>query len=212
MRTIIYVDGFNLYYGCLKNTDYRWLNLGVLFQTVLQGHHNIECIRYFTAKVKSSPRDPTANLRQQAYLKALETLPDLSIHYGHFARNKVRMPKLKPPPNTVEVIKTEEKGSDVNFSVHLLNDAWKDRYDCAVLVTNDSDMGEAMRLVKSQFPEKKLGLITPVSKPVAGLKKYAHFTRVINNAALKSSQFSNPLEGRSKEERSKKLIYKPKSW
>ena len=71
------------------------------------------------------------------------------------------MPNANPPPRIVEVIKMEEKGSDVNLSVHLLNDAWKDRYDCAVLVTNDSDMAEAMRLVKKGFYNKKLGLITP---------------------------------------------------
>ena len=42
----------------------------------------------------------------------------------------------------VEVIKTEEKGSDVNLAVHLLNDAWLDRYECAVVVSNDSDLAE----------------------------------------------------------------------
>ena len=161
MRTTIYVDGFNLYYGCLKNTDFKWLNLQVLFSNILARHHSIDRICYFTAALQKSEHDPWAHLRQKAYLNALQTLPNLEIHYGKFLRHQVRMPNANPPPKIVEVIKMEEKGSDVNLSVHLLNDAWKDRYDCAVLVTNDSDMAEAMRLVKKGFYNKKLGLITP---------------------------------------------------
>ena len=207
MRTTIYVDGFNLYYGCLKNTVYRWLNLRVLFQTVLQDHHDIDRIRYFTARVSNSTRHPAVSQRQQAYLKALETLPEVTIHYGHFTRHTVRMPMASPPYQTIEVIKTEEKGSDVNFSVNLLNDAWRDSYDCAVLVTNDSDMCEAMRLVRKQFPEKKLGLITPGTQPTAGLRRYADFRRILKPADLARSQFNNPIKGLSGN-----TIYKPASW
>jgi uncharacterized LabA/DUF88 family protein len=58
------------------------------------------------------------------------------------------------------VIKTEEKGSDVNLAVHLLNDGWLDAYDCAVVVSNDSDIAEAMRLVRHHHG-KRIGLITP---------------------------------------------------
>ena len=116
----------NLYYGCLKNTDFKWLNLQVLFSNILARHHSIDRICYFTARLRQSAHDPKAHLRQKAYLNALQTLANLEIHYGKFLCHSVRMPNAKPPPNIVEVIKTEEKGSDVDFSVHLLNDAWKD--------------------------------------------------------------------------------------
>ena len=60
------------------------------------------------------------------------------------------MPLVRPVGNqrTEQVIKTEEKGSDGNLAVHLLNDGWLDAYDCAVVVSNDSDIAEAMRLVR----------------------------------------------------------------
>ena len=77
----------------------------------------------------------------------------------------------------MEVIKTEEKGSDVNLAVHLLNDAWLDRYECAVVVSNDSDLAEATRLVK-EHTGKALGLITPGdSNASRQLLKHADFTR-----------------------------------
>ena len=159
MRTTIYVDRFNLYYGCLRNTKYRWLNLEKLFRNILQDDHKIEKIHYFTAKLKSLSHDSTTLDRQKAYLNALRTLPAVKIHYGHFAIHQKLMPKAEPPHETVEVIKAEEKGTDVNLSVHLLNDAWLNKYDCAIFVTNNSDMTEALKLVKHHFPEKQIGLI-----------------------------------------------------
>ena len=65
-----------------------------------------------------------------------------------------------PPPPSVEVWKNEEKGSDVNLALHVLNDAWQDAYDCGVIVSNDSDLAKSLRLVKAQH-RKLIGLVTP---------------------------------------------------
>ena len=84
------------------------------------------------------------------------------MYFGHFLSHKVRAPLAQPAGDqrTVEVIRTEEKGSDVNLAVHLINDGWLDAYDCAVVVSNDSDIAEAMRLVR-QHQGKRIGLVTP---------------------------------------------------
>ena len=68
MRTYIYVDGFNLYYGALKDTAWKWLDLTALFEKVLQPKHDILAIKYFTAHVSSTPADPLKPQRQEAYL------------------------------------------------------------------------------------------------------------------------------------------------
>lgn len=209
MRTIVYVDGFNLYYGCLKNSNFKWLNLIKLFENVLQNNHAIVKIKYFTARIKATPNDPSAPQRQQTYIRAMEThVPEVEILFGHFLRNKVRMANANPPPNTVEVYKTEEKGSDVNLAVHLLNDAWLDNYECAVVVSNDSDMAESMRLVRSYHPNKVIGLVTPSTNPAnrtsQQLKKHAHFTRTIRKGALAASQLPDPIPNTA--------IFKPINW
>ena len=87
---------------------------------------------------------------------------EVEVILGHFLTHPIRAPLVNPPngPKFVEVMKTEEKGSDVNLAVHLLNDAWLNVYDSAIVVTNDIDISEAMRLVKRQM-SKKLGLLTP---------------------------------------------------
>jgi hypothetical protein len=80
--TNVYVDGFNLYYGCLKGTSHKWLDLDALCRTLLP-NNELQRIRYFTARVKVR-HDPLAPVRQDLYLRALSTLPHVSTHLGHF--------------------------------------------------------------------------------------------------------------------------------
>jgi hypothetical protein len=57
----VYVDGFNLYYGCLRHTAYKWLDLEALCKRLLPAY-DIRRIRYFTARV-SGRTDPGTPLR-----------------------------------------------------------------------------------------------------------------------------------------------------
>ena len=137
MKTIVYVDGFNLYYGALKGTPFKWLNLDQLCCHLLP-KSEIVGIKYFTALVNARPNDLQQPIRQQIYLRALQTLPHLEIIYGHFLAHEILMPRADDPAQTVKVLKTEEKGSDVNLAAHLVNDGHLGRYETAVLITNDS--------------------------------------------------------------------------
>lgn len=149
MKTAIYVDGFNLYYRTVRGTPHKWLDLRAIFAKVLKPSHEIVLIKYFTALVSSTPQDPYKTLRQKTYLRALLSYaPEIKIHYGHFLSHEVKAPLARPVAGKAyeTIIKTEEKGSDVNLAVHLLNDAWLDHYDCAVVVSNDSDLAEDLYL------------------------------------------------------------------
>jgi len=86
MRTYVYVDGFNLYYGALRGTPYKWLNLPTLCTLLLPGYQ-VEKMKYFTAHIQARPDDPDQPTRQQVYLRALSTLPNLEIILGHFLPN-----------------------------------------------------------------------------------------------------------------------------
>lgn len=72
VRTIVYVDGFNLYYGAVKGTPYKWLDLGALFRSLLSAQNHITAIRYYTAIVSPRPNDPSIPIRQMAYLNAIK--------------------------------------------------------------------------------------------------------------------------------------------
>lgn len=204
-RTIVYVDGFNFYYGEVRRgTSWKWLEPAALFPKVLGPQNKLEKVKYFTARVQPSPRDPNVNVRQDAYLRALQAHCRLvELHFGHFLRHRISMESANPPP-TLEVSKNEEKGSDVNLALHVLNDAWQNAYDCAVIVSNDSDLAESLRLVKAQH-RKLIGLVTPG----APTRKTSHqlkrrFRKPIRAWMLKSSQLPNPIPGTT--------IHKPAGW
>ncbi len=206
-RTVVYVDGFNFYYGAVRGTHYKWLDPVALFGKVLGAQNAIVTVKYFTARVQPTPNDPNVNVRQDTYLRALQAhCPLVELHYGHFLRHEVRMEHANPPPQSVSVWKNEEKGSDVNLALHVLNDAWRDAYDCAVIVSNDSDLAESLRLVKCQHG-KIIGVVTPgapTRKTSRQLSQHADFVKPIRRWMLESSQLPNPIPGTT--------IHKPMNW
>ena len=85
MTLNVYVDAFNLYYGCLMDTPYKWLNLRTLCELSFPADH-VKDIHYFTARIKPNPHDPDKHVRQDTYFRALRTVPGLHIHEGTYSR------------------------------------------------------------------------------------------------------------------------------
>ena len=207
MRTRIYVDAFNLYYGLLKGTSYKWLDLLALSKQLLKPENQIVGIKYFTALVTPRPNDPNQLTRQKIYLRALETI-NTQVVYGHYLSHIVNMKVANPSPGQspfVRVIKTEEKGSDVNIASHMLMDAFDNTYDCAVLISGDSDLATPVKMIVSKF-HKTVGVLNPQQNECRTLKKDASFYKHIREPALASSQFAPVLTD------SRGTFHKPPSW
>ncbi len=207
MRANIYVDGFNLYYGLVRGTPYRWLDLGKLCRLLLPGDE-INRIRYFTARVRARPDDPGKAQRQQTFLRALETIPNLTVHYGHFLERPVRMALADPPargPRTVEVLRTEEKGSDVNLATYLLVDGFDRDYELAVIISNDSDLLEPIRVVREKLA-LRVGVLNPQRNTSHALRQAADFYRPVRLGAIRASQFPDTLRD------ARGQIRKPSAW
>lgn len=210
MRVRIYVDGFNVYYRALRRTPYKWLDLLALARSLLEPSDTVDCLRYFTARISSRAGDSEAPRRQQIYLSALATLPEVTIHYGRFLPKQKWRPIVHPgwaPPVTVEVHDTEEKGSDVNLAAHLLNDGWRNRYDAALVMSQDTDLCEPLRMVRDDM-RKVVGLVwLDGREPGARLRRLASFVRHANHAKLAAAQFPDSLMGRNGHR-----IAKPEQW
>jgi hypothetical protein len=217
MRTNVYIDGFNLYYRLLReNPQFKWLDLKALSTELLQAQNRIQAVRYYTARI-SGRVDPSAPARQQIYLDALKTVPEITIHLGSFLITKPwaglvhppqmrggTVPHFSPPyPAVAKVWKTEEKGSDVNLGSHLVRDAFQGKYDVAAVLSNDTDLVEPIRIVteESGLP---VGLLCPVPKPAGGLAKVASFIRHIRIQHLQTSQFPDVIPGTA--------IARPSNW
>jgi hypothetical protein len=207
MKTFVYVDGFNLYYGAVRGTPFKWLDIGKMCRLLLP-KHDIVRIKYFTARVSARPGDADQPTRQQMFLRALRTLPNLDIIYGHFLTNEVRMPLAEPllhGPRYAAVVKTEEKGSDVNLATHLLWDGFRSLYEAAVLVTNDSDLLEPLVIVRKEL-KRTVGILNPHPYPSRMLLRHASFVKPIRKGVLAASQFPPQLTDAAG------TITKPLSW
>jgi uncharacterized LabA/DUF88 family protein len=195
MRTYIYVDGLNFYYGAVKGTPYKWLNILRLCQLLLPKNQVVK-IKYFTALVSARPGDPDQPNRQQIFLRALRTIPDLEIILGHFLEHprKMLLANSQPgKPQYATVLRTEEKGSDVNLAAHLINDGYKGAFEVAVLVTNDSDLVEPIKIVRTEL-NLPVGVLNPNPKqPSHELRKYATFVKPIRTGVLAASLFPPTL-------------------
>lgn len=208
MKTNVYVDGFNLYYGCLKGTQYKWLNIAKLCKLILS-RDQINQVKYFTALVSARPGDPDQPIRQQTYLRALSTLPNLSVIQGSFLSHKAYLPLAQKylgfNRDKVWVLRTEEKGSDVNLATHLLNDGYKGEYDLAIVITNDSDLLEPVRIVRSELG-LPVGILNPHKHQSWELRRWATFVKQIHPGFLKKSQFPDILSDQDG------TFHKPITW
>lgn len=196
LRTYVYVDGFNLYNRALKNTKHKWLNIKALCEDVLGSNNQIERIKYFTARVKGRG-DPDRPKRQQMYLNALKTLGCVDFYFGNFLDKKIWRPLVTPIPGGpayVQVRTCEEKGSDVNLATHLVNDAWLNAYDVAVVMSNDTDLVEPIRVVV-QDRKLPVGVICPemTNQPAVAITKVASFMKHLTRPRLAGAQFPQQL-------------------
>jgi len=81
-RVIVYVDGFNLYFGLLEAgfVNCKWLDLNKLAHNLLQPNQEIIEIKYFTSRVSNNP---DKQKRQSTYIEALESV-GIKIYFGNY--------------------------------------------------------------------------------------------------------------------------------
>lgn len=203
-RANVYIDGFNLYHGCFDDPtggranwrQYRWLDLGAYCATVFP-HYQINRIRYFTALVRPTPDNPDCRARQLEYIRALETIPTLTVHRGRFATNvkKRNIADLRSRPaapmipiQAVYVIEEREKASDVNLGSYLLFDAFRDEYDTAVVISNDADLLTPIELVRNELG-RRIDLVNPRKTCAYDLQGKTDSYRVVRKGVLSVCQF-----------------------
>ncbi len=207
VATIVYIDGFNFYYGAVKDTPYKWLDFEALCRRLLP-KDQITKIRYFTARISSRPDDPQQAARQETFLRALGTFPLIEIHQGHFVTRPTRMTLVNPPangPRTVKVWKTEEKGSDVNIATYLLLDAFQKRCDTAVIISNDSDLAEPIRVARTEIG-LKVGIINPHKPRYRSRRLQGTFFKQLRHNVLAHVQLPPSIQT------SQGVIGKPSAW
>ena len=205
-RSIIYVDGLNLYYGAVRGTPYKWLNIERMFERLRQ-HDDIQAVKYFTAEIAGDRRG-----NQLAYLNALATCPRVEVIQGKFKWRNVKCQVQRCSFDGSRWFRVpEEKRTDVNIATALLDDAFDDLADRFVVVSGDSDLVPALNRMKARFPEKQLIVYVPARDATRGaateLRGAADKSKTLPQALLRVSQFPAQLDdGRGG------MIEKPAEW
>ena len=221
LRANVYVDGFNLYHGCFDDPtgtraswrQFRWLDLDAYCAAAFPRYY-INRIRYFTALVNPTPLNPDCRVRQLEYIRALETIPNLTVHRGRFATNTkkrkvadlaVRPPTPISPLQDVYVIEEREKASDVNLGSYLLFDAFQGEYDAAVIISNDADLITPITPARNEL-ECSIDLVNPRNKCATAVRGKSDSYRVVRKGVLSVCQFPTVMHDANG------VITRPASW
>ena len=158
-RSIIYVDGFNFYYGLLRSPRLRkckWLDFEKLFRR-LRPHDDLRLVKYFTAYWRDASGE-----RHRVYTRALAQSPFIQVIEGRYKRKTTRCRVAScQHSGSREYTTFEEKETDVNIGLHILDDGYRDSLDVLVLVSADSDLLPALAMFRERFPLKQIVVYIP---------------------------------------------------
>lgn len=186
-RVIAYIDGYNLYFGLLdaRLQTSRWLDLHGVSTALLKPGQRLDLVRYFTTSVRN---DPDAAKRQAVFIDALRARGGIEIDFGVFLSKPVTCRRCNNQWN-----KNEEKRTDVNIAVRLLNDAYDDLFDMALVVSGDSDLVPIVESVSERFPHKRVIVASPPKRWSTDLAQSAHAAFQVSRAAIRSNRLPDPV-------------------
>lgn len=190
-NVVVYIDGFNLYYGMKEGgwQRYYWLDLHLLSIILLESNQLLQKVKYFTSRVSSSNRGNSKSKRQNTYLEAIETLPDTKIFYGKYLRKPIFCYKCHSKFRI-----PEEKMTDVNIATEMLVDAFHDYFDTAILVCGDSDLVPPVKAINKLFPHKRIIVAFPPNRYSRSLENNAYKSYYITRSNLAQSQLPDSIK------------------
>ena len=189
-RVSVYIDGLNLYYGMKSKglRRYYWLDVQRMAENMMRSYQQLQFVRYFTAKVLPDDNDSGQVERQDAYLQALSYLPKVRIHYGFHITKAITCPHCG-----ASIRRYEEKMTDVNIAVALLEDAHEDLYDTAILISADGDLIGPVELVRQKYANKQVVAAFPPDRISRDLRGVSSASFNIGRDLLRDSQLPDPV-------------------
>jgi len=186
-RVIAYIDGYNLYHGMIEARLHssRWLDLETLGHSLVKSHQHLKLTRYFTTRVSGNPAKAQ---RQGVFIDALLSRGGIEIDYGHFLSKPISCHRCG---NRWQ--KNEEKKTDVNIAVRLLDDAYDDQFDVAIIVSGDSDLVPPIESVRARFPHKRLLVAFPPRRHSKQLRRVADAAFKIPKTKIRSARLPDPM-------------------
>ena len=199
-RVVVYIDGFNLYFGMMDAgfNHCKWLNVEKLVRNYLTANQELIEIKYFTSRITNNPQKQK---RQTTYLEAIETT-DVKIIYGLYKAKQIECENCGHNWNI-----SNEKMTDVNIATHIIIDAFHDKYDTAILISGDSDLVPPIKAVHQNFPNKVISVFFPPNRHNNTVAGAAKGFQIIGRKKLSDSQFEENVK-----KRDGFILQKPVDW
>jgi uncharacterized LabA/DUF88 family protein len=199
-RLNVYIDGFNLYFG-MRDAGFehcKWLDVCALSKLLKNADHELNKIKYFTARISSNTKK---GQRQSDYIDALMTT-EVQFVYGQYRPEEIECYECFH-----KFTHSKEKMTDVNIATHMIVDAYKNDYDVALLISGDSDLVPPIKAIKEIFPKKEILVALPPLRESNELRKCANSVFVIGRKKLEACQLPNEVENKNAF-----IIKKPSIW
>lgn len=199
-RVVVYIDGFNLYFG-MKDAGFnrcKWLNVEKLVRSYLTANQELIEIKYFTSRITNNPQKQK---RQSTYLEAIETT-EVKIIYGLYKAKNIECENCGHNWNI-----SNEKMTDVNIATHIIIDAFHDKYDTAILISGDSDLVPPIKAVHQNFPNKVVSVFFPPNRHNNTVAGAAKGSQIIGRKKLSDNQFEENVR-----KRDGFILHKPADW
>jgi uncharacterized LabA/DUF88 family protein len=189
MRVTFLIDGFNLYHSLLDAEkdgakSSKWLDVDSLMRSYLPHIDNkakLEEIYFFTAyRNHIRAKNPQTVKRHERYIKILKS-KGVKVVLGKFKESQGWCSKCSSYHK-----KFEEKETDVNIAVRLVELAYLNNADTFVIVSGDTDLIPGVDVVRRQFTDKEVHVIFPYKR-----KNDDFLKRVGKNFKLKKETYSN---------------------
>jgi hypothetical protein len=201
-RVIVYIDGYNFYYGLKSNgwKKFYWLDLVKFCESFMSSTQELVMVKYFSAPTQS----PGKHERQNKFFSANKANPRFRLILGTYMLKDVNCQDcgsdFKVP---------EEKKTDVNIATQLISDCIYDKCDLSILVSGDSDLTPPLEFIKSHNKKHIITMFFPPNRVGIHLKTIAHNSLYLEQykKKFKDYQFPDKVELPSGY-----VLEKPNSW
>jgi len=184
-RLIVYIDGFNLYFGITDRgwRRYLWLDLNALALNLARPNQTLIAAKYFTARVRG---DRAKIQRQSTFLQAVEAAGGVDIHYGRYQEKVKRCHSCQSTWTEYE-----EKMTDVRLACELVRDAHQNAFDTCLIISADADLQPPIEIIKQDFPGKRVVIGFPPRRDSYHLREIVDEHFRIGRGTLSRCQLPN---------------------
>ena len=166
-RVIVYVDGFNFYYGLRENNwkKYYWLDMVKFCELFMNTTQELIKVKYFSAPAYNTSKEK----RQSAFFSANKSNNKFELVLGSYILKSINCQHC-----TKNFDVPEEKKTDVNIATHLISDFIHNECDVSILVSGDSDLTPPIEFIKNHKKNHIITVFFPPNRQGQHLKSIAH--------------------------------------